>query len=879
MPKKRGAMIGRTAELAAVDEAVGQAVLLLVRGRAGMGKTTLLREVRHAWRTRGPGLVLIRCSSDTPRWDLFCAQAVLDGFRDAFPDIGDARLAEAMAAVGRLCLPATYRSDRARAALFTELVRLFTRLCRSAPGAVLIDDVHAAPDPALAIAAANRAGCTIVAASRDAGISTEPASFVTLADRVVDLDPLSERQVDDLLAGAVGELLDEAVAPVLRAALGTLAGIPGSVLGTLERLRRDGRFTRFQGYLCLRDPAIPPALPAHHWLVRQVALHGELGRRLLAVIAGATRFCMDDLLIFAEAFGHDIAACGRTVDSLVAAGALECDDHGVLRISCPALVTAVLPGTGADEAASVHRAIAEHLLSADDTLSPGPAVLAYHVALADAALPATPSFGPLLGREAAGALQARPALAARWYRVALRHCEPGVPRTRVLAALLPLLLRLADYEALADVVAETVQAGCDGQRPGELAAYAALAAVHTGRPMPAAEHEALVDDPASRGPLAFARRWFICGEPLRMSEPTYAFTGLTGEGPLGTVRPGDPAEAGGDLFDPVAWFKRVVGGGYGEPVTGPLAAYGRIRRNYLRGDWARIPSEARALELAALPDSPVHHAVRLLAAEVHSTLGDVERSTAWLERSSEDSPFPALRAWAAMGIAYRTGEWEQARKLGWTSYEELGDHVAEGGRVGIGWLLVRLVFVEWAGGDGEKLPLLHAETKRWHARLGGTSLRAAELIARALAERDYPSARTAADILREHGSRSELMRACMTAALLADEPRPWYHEAHEIAKSLGGGLQQTGIEAVMRDSGVAPPPERTSPAALSDLEARIVALVRQGLSNRQIAGKLRISEKTVENSLTRVYAKAGCRSRLDLTLAAMEGRLATQAPG
>ncbi|MCT9075170.1 helix-turn-helix transcriptional regulator [Streptomyces fulvoviolaceus] len=68
------------------------------------------------------------------------------------------------------------------------------------------------------------------------------------------------------------------------------------------------------------------------------------------------------------------------------------------------------------------------------------------------------------------------------------------------------------------------------------------------------------------------------------------------------------------------------------------------------------------------------------------------------------------------------------------------------------------------------------------------------------------------------------------------------------------------------------------PAALSGLEGRITALVGRGLTNRQIARELQVSEKTVENNLTQVFAKTGCRSRLDLALAAMEGRLAGLLP-
>ncbi|WP_078491784.1 helix-turn-helix domain-containing protein [Streptomyces yerevanensis] len=55
-------------------------------------------------------------------------------------------------------------------------------------------------------------------------------------------------------------------------------------------------------------------------------------------------------------------------------------------------------------------------------------------------------------------------------------------------------------------------------------------------------------------------------------------------------------------------------------------------------------------------------------------------------------------------------------------------------------------------------------------------------------------------------------------------------------------------------------------------------MVGRGLTNRQIARELQVSEQTVENNLTQVFAKTGCRSRLDLALAVMEGRPAVVLP-
>lgn len=873
-PRRSGALPGRDAELAAIDEVSGRAVLLLVQGQPGMGKTTLLREVHRIWHTRGHGVVRIHGSAAIPQWDLYGARAVVKAFRHSFPEFGDSLSAGALAAVNRLCRPESYGSARARSALFAELVKLFAHISGRAPGAVLIDDAHAVPDPSFIVAAAHRAGCTVVATCVEYRRAAGPAGSAlphTAADRVVSLGPLPDQRIDALLADAAGEPLDEAVAPALRAALGPWAGNPGTVLDVFETLREDGHLVRFQGLLCLSTATTGPALPSDHALVRRVAECGDIGRRLLALTASAGRLALDDLPGFAAATGHGLAACGQTVDRLVAAGALACDDQGVLRAPCPALVTALRTGTLRDEAAEVHRALAVHLLRGGDrTPPPDPTAVADALARAGTALPATPSVAPLLEHEATGSLRTRPEKAARWYRAALYHCAPGDPaHSRILTVLLPLLVRTGDYEVLAEAVAEGVRAA-EGRVPrAELAAYAALAAVHTGRPVPVPVYEALADDPAAGDALEFAARWFTGRAPLRASEVMTAFACLTGHHPEN-----DPPDGDGDRFDPVGLFRQALGTtGYGAPVTGPLTAYARIMRNYLSGNWTSIPSEARALHLSGGPDTPVNHAVRLIAAEVHSFLGDFDRSAAWLEPAGDDGPFPALRVWVSVGLACRTGDWVRARELGWATCEAAAE---EKGAVGIGRLFVRLAFAEWQD-DGRRklLPSLHTEARRWYERLGGTKLRAATLITGALAERDVGRAHLALDILREHGGRSELMLACMTVASLADDPRPWRREAQEIVRSLRGGDRRAMATEPVWTPGV---PLLRDPAGLSVPERRMTALVGRGLSNRQIARELRVSEKTVENNLTQVFAKTGCRSRLDLALAVLEGRLAAPLP-
>lgn len=877
MPKEHIVVVGRQAELAALEEYAGASALVLVRGDIGAGKSTLLGEVHRRWRARGITVVHLDCGNDLPSWDEFGARVVIESIRNNFHEIGDSRVATAMAAVSRLSAPESYASAAARSVLFADLVRLFRCLRSNGPLAVLVDDVHAAPNPELAVAAAQQAGCTVVAACHEDGITAEPTSLSVVAGRVLDLTPLPDDEIDELLAAVAPGVLDESVAPVLRAGLGSLAGNAGAVLGSFEKLVRDGRFTEVHGHLCLSDPAAPVALPGDHYLVRQVARFGEPGAQLVALVGRMDRFGVDDLLTFAAATGRDVGSCGRMVDELVAAGVLDYDDDGILSIPCPALVTVVLAESCPDSVASLHRAIAEHLLRDENALLPEPAAVADHIALAGAALPPDPSVVALLEGEAARALRVHPMTAARWYRAALRHCTPGgTDHGRILGTVLRLLIRTGQYGYLGEVVAEAVATGVDDYRRYELAVSAALAAVHTGMPVPAPVYSALAAD-AGRAPLEFAVSWFAGRESVEAEELEAVFGAFRAEGPLGSERT-EAFAPGGEQDDIAALFTLVLGDEYGEPTCGPVAIFRRIVLNYGSGNWRVIPSDARQLELAGSAGTGLHEAARLLVAEILGASGDYGSATRWLDSVSVPGLFPAFRAWVEIGIAYRSGDCDGSRERGWAVYGEIAAKVDGGLYPGLRPFLVRLASLENQAGNAEKTQAICDDAKRWYARYGGEGLRLTELMLRGLAEHDFAAATETVEMVRKRGDQSELMRALLVVAFIAEEPRPWYHEAYEIARRLGGDWMRLHIKGYMRDRGVSTPSRRGGGEELSDIEQRIIGLIQQGLTNRQIAAAIQVSEKTVENHLTRLFAKTGCRSRLDLATASIEGRLAV-APG
>jgi DNA-binding NarL/FixJ family response regulator len=80
---------------------------------------------------------------------------------------------------------------------------------------------------------------------------------------------------------------------------------------------------------------------------------------------------------------------------------------------------------------------------------------------------------------------------------------------------------------------------------------------------------------------------------------------------------------------------------------------------------------------------------------------------------------------------------------------------------------------------------------------------------------------------------------------------PFVGDAHAVLNAMRVGL---GL----------PPIERPTPAAVTPRQLEVAALVARGWSNRQIAEKLVITERSAESHVERIRTRLGFRSRAQI---------------
>jgi non-specific serine/threonine protein kinase len=118
-------------------------------------------------------------------------------------------------------------------------------------------------------------------------------------------------------------------------------------------------------------------------------------------------------------------------------------------------------------------------------------------------------------------------------------------------------------------------------------------------------------------------------------------------------------------------------------------------------------------------------------------------------------------------------------------------------------------------------------------------------------------------------------RAVLGAELVAVHYEAGLRTSPEIATVLN--LAGAGVAAPSSGLSQAPPPDGLT--ELTNREREIAALVADGLSNRQVAAKLVIAQRTAEGHIERMLSKLGLHSRRELTAWYLERTSSLAPPG
>ncbi|MER5430512.1 AAA family ATPase [Streptomyces sp. NPDC002588] len=254
----------------------------------------------------------------------------------------------------------------------------------------------------------------------------------------------------------------------------------------------------------------------------------------------------------------------------------------------------------------------------------------------------------------------------------------------------------------------------------------------------------------------------------------------------------------------------------------------------------RVTTALRTLESMRGPEGgPPQYSMHLAEAEVLRTLGDLDGAERALHRGLDGA--------AVRGQVHNT--------------EEL-------------WALLAEVRAE-AGHTAGAVVCLE-RLGRIADRTGAGRARLRHLVASALVlRRDDPDTarghlREAVGLARSRGLPFETATTLVAAAEAGAAPATLLHEAYEIFGAAGAGLWRFHTRTALREAGLTGPGRKQ---ATAENEQLLATLIAEGLTNRQIARVLRLSEDAVAQRLSRLFARTGLRSRTEVVNAVRTGTL------
>jgi DNA-binding CsgD family transcriptional regulator/tetratricopeptide (TPR) repeat protein len=920
-------LVGRLAEVTLLsglvaEVAAGRGGVFLVEGEPGIGKTALLAAGVAEARRFGCGVVRGAGDELLGRFPL---RVLLDAF-EVRPGSGDERrrvVAEALAGGSS----GTMSAGDPVAAAAEQLVALVERLCADAPLVVVLDDLHWADGPSLALWVrladlTAQVPMLLAGACRSVPYREELGAIRQVAvarGHGMSLKPLVVGEVAQLVGRLAGGVPDEALLGVMGAA----AGNPLWVGETVAALRHENAIRVGDGRAALTDVSYraPASLPA------------AIGQRLTFLSAATLEVLRTAALFGGEFSVADLAAMrGRRPSDLLGAVG-EASAAGVL---------GEVGGRLGFRHPLIRQALYERV--------PSPVRAALHGAAARALAEAGAPLGPVAAQlVAAGGVPAE-AWQIDWL---LRHGrvlinESPEPAMLLLEAALASNTGLAGGERYCQLAALLVHA-LKRERPDEANLWARRVLDSTADPDRAADmrvtlaggtrsgspknelftvvEEVLREAKVSPGMRAhmIALRALILDkqgdtegaessarEALAMGESAHnnLAVGLA----LNTL--GGIADRRGDIETAERCVRLLVERLADDPECVSMRVIGQMNLGLMLAQLDRGPEaaevfrDARALAersgiRAALPT--------VFAAGVAFSEGRWDDASADLDTPLEFRPALALILWGvnALIAAHREDRRDALALLQRTDAIAISDielhensvHIVAAGALvaeqdgdlpgALAHLralagpefshvsnryefLADVVRLALAAGDDSaaREAVATAEGEAERVRVPGSRVAAAHC--RGLLAGDPAAVGGAADYYRAHGRLPHLGAALQdAAALLAadgaiEAAKAAVREAEQVFIELGATWDLRQMAARLRPHGIrlGMRGPRLRPesgwAALTPTEVSVAQFVAEGLSNPDIGVKLLLSRRTVQTHVSHILAKLGVRARLEI---------------
>ncbi len=921
-------LIGRDAHVAELlaefkRAAAGHGSMALIRGDGGIGKSRLANEVLARVAPMG-AVVMIGHAASADRGTPYALVRDLLGNvpRDAPADVVDRtrRLAD-LIEIG----DPQDRSGARPHALLSAVVELIERITDRDPLVMVWEDLHAADADSLSLfmrlarqLSARRA--LLIGSMRERS-GAETAELDRLVEQleldgrgiVVDVGPLDRSDVHALVAQVIGVSPDQSIVDLV---FESSRGNPFFATETARSLVASSSVALDGGKARLLEhqPVLRPRTALVHrffqvgsndaHVARIISAFGRVSVRQLALVAsiaklpeGDTTGCFDRLVaeqllvrvgddrfefahsILREALYDDVGPGEqRRLHQLIADSLRRERDRGVAVDVTDLARHVSLSADPGDEAAAAILAEAGRA-----TARTAPLVSARWFERCAQLLPVdSPTRTTITASQAAAMFRAsRPRAAARLGRAALEHLPAGAARSRTLAETVNSLYICGELRLAGEVLddEERRAGGLDGPLLAQRAHFRTeLGERFDAEPDHAATHPGATAAETANMMTHDLHRAGLCGDGVTVDK---LFDDLERLGPATSRQTqistlGAIATEAAFLTD-VERAQRVLAAAAALRVNDRSVSFGaqietaEVLLGFQLGQWddvmARVPDLAWELEHTETIE--LNGIIQHVVCEIHLERGETKQAAEVAAGFRWHIEAVRQRVCATIGkVALAQGDITGARTVLTAALDDID---ASGLRYGLDILLESLIDACLAAGDRDaaeaRLDQLESEARRWPRPL--CVIRAQLAAARVRGDAD--AARAAAQSAASLGLTFHHAQALLLLGTLGDDASRDLTTAHQIFDQLGALPWRQRAAAELRARRATVPRRSADDAGLTDTEAALAKLVSAGMSNRDIAATMHYSVKTVEVYLTRLYAKTGCRSRIELARAVDRG--------